>query len=210
MVFIKLKTKSSLVIQWFSVHASVAGGTGLIPGWENKVPHAAWRGQINKWNVSQIVACPSVQTLQWISSHSNKSKSLLCSGWSGALGSLVYPWSLSLSLLSHHVQRHTPYCCSLNTQCPLPPQGTWSYFCLKCSHPNLGNHSLHSQLSSSHALLFSIPIQTLWHYGITFSGLLVVCLPQLECKLHVGRAFVFFTGLSPALKTVPGFIVDTQ
>ena len=47
-VFIKLKTRTSLVIQWFSVHSSVAGGTDLIPGWENKVPHAVWRGQINK------------------------------------------------------------------------------------------------------------------------------------------------------------------
>ena len=48
---------------------------------------------------------------------------------------------------------------------------------------------------SKHALLFSIPIHTLWHYSIAFSGLLVVCLPQLECKLHAGRAFVFFTGV---------------
>lgn len=132
-----------------------------------------------------------------------------------ALADLVlwHLWCTPDLFLSLHfptmLQRHTPYC-SLNTQCPLPPQGTWSYFCLKCSHPNVGNDSLHSQQSSSHALLFSIQIQTLWHYGITFAGLLVVCLPQLECKLHAGRAFVFFTGLSPALKTVPGFIVDTQ
>ena len=104
-------------------------GTGLIPGWENKIPHAAWWGQIHKWNVSQTVACPSVQALQWISSHSNKSKSLLRSGWSGAWDLWCAP-DLFLSLhFPTMLQRHTPYCFSLNIQCPLPPQGTWSYFC---------------------------------------------------------------------------------
>ena len=27
------------------LHASTAGGTGLIPGWGTKTPHATWHGQ---------------------------------------------------------------------------------------------------------------------------------------------------------------------
>ena len=32
-------------VQWLGLHASTAGGTGSIPGWGTKVPHAAWHGQ---------------------------------------------------------------------------------------------------------------------------------------------------------------------
>ena len=39
---------TSLAVQWLRLHASNAGGTGLIPGREAKIPHAAWRGQKKK------------------------------------------------------------------------------------------------------------------------------------------------------------------
>ena len=32
---------TSLVVQWLGPHASTAGGVGSIPGWGNKIPHAA-------------------------------------------------------------------------------------------------------------------------------------------------------------------------
>ena len=38
---------NSLAVQWLGLHASTAGGTGLIPGQGAKVLHAAWHGQIN-------------------------------------------------------------------------------------------------------------------------------------------------------------------
>ena len=31
---------TSLVVQWLRLRASTAGGTGLIPGWGTKIPHA--------------------------------------------------------------------------------------------------------------------------------------------------------------------------
>ena len=33
---------TSSVVQWLRLRASTAGGTGLIPGWGTKIPHAAW------------------------------------------------------------------------------------------------------------------------------------------------------------------------
>ena len=36
---------TSLVVQWLSLHASTAGGTGWIPVWGTKIPHAAWCSQ---------------------------------------------------------------------------------------------------------------------------------------------------------------------
>ena len=36
---------NSLVVQWIGLHASTAGGTGLIPGWRTKIPHAARHNQ---------------------------------------------------------------------------------------------------------------------------------------------------------------------
>ena len=34
----------SLVVQWLRLHLSIAAGTGLIPDWGTKIPHAAWCG----------------------------------------------------------------------------------------------------------------------------------------------------------------------
>ena len=36
---------TSLVIQWFRLHASNAGGVGSIPGWGTNIPHAVEHGQ---------------------------------------------------------------------------------------------------------------------------------------------------------------------
>ena len=33
---------TSLAVQWLGLHASTAGGKGLIPGRGTKIPHAAW------------------------------------------------------------------------------------------------------------------------------------------------------------------------
>ena len=38
---------TSLVVQWLRLHASNAGGSGLIPVWGIKIPHAMWP-KINK------------------------------------------------------------------------------------------------------------------------------------------------------------------
>ena len=39
---------TALMIQWLRLHASPGQGTGLIPTWETKIPHATGCGQINK------------------------------------------------------------------------------------------------------------------------------------------------------------------
>ena len=36
---------TSLVVQWSRLYASTAGGSGLIPCLETKIPHAAWCSQ---------------------------------------------------------------------------------------------------------------------------------------------------------------------
>ena len=36
---------TSLPVQWISLCASIAGDTGLIPGWEIKILHVVWGGQ---------------------------------------------------------------------------------------------------------------------------------------------------------------------
>ena len=33
------------MVQWLGLHASTTGGTGSLPGWGTKVPHATLRGQ---------------------------------------------------------------------------------------------------------------------------------------------------------------------
>ena len=40
--------RASLAVQWLRLHASTAGGTGLIPGWGTMIPHAAWCGKNKK------------------------------------------------------------------------------------------------------------------------------------------------------------------
>ena len=35
------------MVQWLRLHASNGGGTGSIPGWGTKIPHATWHGQKN-------------------------------------------------------------------------------------------------------------------------------------------------------------------
>ena len=44
----KKKSWDSLVVQWLRLHASIAGDTSSIPGRRTKIPHDAWRSQINK------------------------------------------------------------------------------------------------------------------------------------------------------------------
>ena len=44
----KKKNRISLAVQWLRLCASTAGGTGLIPGWGTKTPHALWHGQKQK------------------------------------------------------------------------------------------------------------------------------------------------------------------
>ena len=39
---------TTLVVQWLRFHASIAGGTALIPGWGTKITYATWHGQKNK------------------------------------------------------------------------------------------------------------------------------------------------------------------
>ena len=42
---------TSLAVQWLRFHTPNAEGTGLIPGWGTKIPHAAWYG-LNKMKKS--------------------------------------------------------------------------------------------------------------------------------------------------------------
>ena len=39
---------TSLAVQWLKLHASIARGTGLTPGWRTKSPHAIWYSQKKK------------------------------------------------------------------------------------------------------------------------------------------------------------------
>ena len=41
----RVKTGTSLVVQWLGLHASNAGDMGSIPGWETKIPHATWHAK---------------------------------------------------------------------------------------------------------------------------------------------------------------------
>ena len=41
----RVKTGTSLVVQWLGLHASNAGDMGSIPGWETKMPHATWHAK---------------------------------------------------------------------------------------------------------------------------------------------------------------------
>ena len=49
-MIIKNDLGNSLVVQWLELHASTAGGKGLIPGQGTKIPQAVWCDQkkINK------------------------------------------------------------------------------------------------------------------------------------------------------------------
>ena len=56
---VAMKRKSlgtSLAVQWLRVHAPNTEGTGLVPGRETKIPHAAWYG-LNK--MKNLVLDPS-------------------------------------------------------------------------------------------------------------------------------------------------------
>ena len=69
MCILKIKSLgTSLVVQWLGLQASSAGGSGSIPGWGPKIPHAMWHGQKNpkttntttpqgplRWNQDQAV-----------------------------------------------------------------------------------------------------------------------------------------------------------
>ena len=39
------RPRTSLAVQWLRIHASTAGGTGLMPGWGTKILYDAWCGQ---------------------------------------------------------------------------------------------------------------------------------------------------------------------
>ena len=51
-VFRNLDLGTSLVVQWLRLRASNAGDKGSVLGLETKIPHAAWRGQKRKRNLS--------------------------------------------------------------------------------------------------------------------------------------------------------------
>ena len=40
-----IRKKISGTSQWLRFHASTAGGSGLMPSWGTKIPHAAWHSQ---------------------------------------------------------------------------------------------------------------------------------------------------------------------
>ena len=40
-----LAPQNSLAVQWIGLLASPTEGTGLIPSWGTKIPHAGWCGQ---------------------------------------------------------------------------------------------------------------------------------------------------------------------
>ena len=42
------RSQTSLAVQWLTLHASTAQGTGLISGWGTKIPHAAQCGEKKK------------------------------------------------------------------------------------------------------------------------------------------------------------------
>ena len=44
----RLHLKQSLAVQWCRLCAPNAGGSGLIPSWETKILHAAWRSKKKK------------------------------------------------------------------------------------------------------------------------------------------------------------------
>ena len=46
---------TSLAVQWLRLHASTAGGVGLIPGWGTKIPHAMWRKKKKKKSEHQCL-----------------------------------------------------------------------------------------------------------------------------------------------------------
>ena len=45
LIFKMKELGNSLVFQWLGLGASIAGGTGSIPGGRTKIPHAVWHGQ---------------------------------------------------------------------------------------------------------------------------------------------------------------------
>ena len=47
---------TSLAVQWLRLHTSTAVGTGLIPGWGTKIPHAMRHGPKTRkmWNYLKI------------------------------------------------------------------------------------------------------------------------------------------------------------
>ena len=44
----KLRSGTSLMVQWLRLHASKAGDVGSVPGWGTKILHASWHGQKRK------------------------------------------------------------------------------------------------------------------------------------------------------------------
>ena len=55
----RLHLKQSLAVQWCRLCAPNAGGSGLIPSWETKILHAAWRSKKKK----------TKKNTQWLPSH---------------------------------------------------------------------------------------------------------------------------------------------
>ena len=54
-----------LVVQWLRLHTTTAVGTGSIPGWGTKIPHAVRQGQKKKKvELSQNIYCSEDQVIQ--------------------------------------------------------------------------------------------------------------------------------------------------
>ena len=43
-----------LAVQWLGLHASTAGGVGLIPSWGTKTPHVMRHGQKKIWKKKMV------------------------------------------------------------------------------------------------------------------------------------------------------------
>ena len=55
------------MVHWLRLHASNAGGVGLIPGWETEIAYAAQRGQKKKGKKDNCLV--SQATFQGLDSH---------------------------------------------------------------------------------------------------------------------------------------------
>ena len=54
----RLHLKQSLAVQWCRLCAPNAGGSGLIPSWETKILHAAWRSKKKKQKKHTMTPIP--------------------------------------------------------------------------------------------------------------------------------------------------------
>ena len=59
---------TSLAVQWLRLHASTAGGTGLISGLGTEIPHAEWSGQNKQTNRMKLKKKIKNKNHLWLSS----------------------------------------------------------------------------------------------------------------------------------------------